>query len=409
MIKKPALALIFPMVLVLYEIVNYLSNDMYLPALPQMMRSLHLGPSGAQFTLMWWFLGLAIAPLFMGLLADHCGRRPVLLWSGVVYILSSFVCMIASTGNVFMVARFFQGAMVSAMFVAGYAAIHESYEHKAAVKILALMASISVLAPALGPLLGGFILIAFSWRVIFGIITVWASLNVLALYFVMPETLKQEARRPFNVRAVAQQYSEVIFNQHSMILTLAMGFNMAGWLVWITASPLLLIETFGHTPVFYGWCQAVVFLANILGNTLIKTLIEKYALMQLIRFGVVIACVGVFLGCLVGVFMPNAVLVFVASVMIFAFGSGLSFAPLNRAIIEASSAPMGCRVAVFSIFLTLFCALGSVLSALFYNHTIFSMAVMMAASVSIAYIFIILYNKLSVPGDSADSFFFHSN
>jgi Bcr/CflA subfamily drug resistance transporter len=398
MIKKPMLALIFPMVLVLYEIVNYLSNDMYLPALPQMMRSLHLGPSGAQFTLMWWFLGLAVAPLFMGLLADHYGRRPVLLWSGVIYILASFVCTVATISHVFMVARFFQGAMVSAMFVAGYAAIHESYDHKEAVKILALMASVSVLAPALGPLLGGFILIFFSWRVIFGIITVWAALNVLALYFVMPETLKQEDKHSFDARAVARQYRDVIFNQHGMVLTLVMGFNMAGWLVWITASPLLLIETFGHTPVFYGWCQAVVFIANILGNTVTKKVIEQYDLIQLIRLGVLLSCVGVFLGCLVGVFMPHAVLVFVATVMIFAFGSGLSFAPLNRAIIEASSAPMGCRVAVFSIFLTLFCALGSVLSALFYHNSIFSMAVMMAVSVTIACIFINIYNKLSVPG-----------
>lgn len=397
MIKKPTVALIFPMVLVLYEIVNYLSNDMYLPALPQMMRALNLSASGAELTLMWWFLGLAIAPLFMGLLADHYGRRPVLLWSGVVYILASFFCMVATSSHLFMMARFFQGAMVAAMFVAGYATVHESFEHKEAVKMLALMASISVLAPALGPLLGGFVLIFFSWRVIFGIITVWAVLNVLVLYFVMPETLKAEDKRSFHLKTIARKYGEVIFNQRSMILTLAMGFNMAGWLVWITASPLLLIETFGRTPVFYGWCQAVVFMANIVGNTVTKKAIEHYALMPLIRVGVSIACMGVFLSVLIGFFMPHALMVFVGSVMIFAFGSGLSFAPLNRAIIEASTAPMGCRVAVFSIFLTLFCALGSVFSALFYHHTIFSMAVMMAALVGVGYGLLSLFLALGKP------------
>lgn len=400
MIKKPTMSLVFPIVLVLYEIVNYLSNDMYLPALPQMMRSLHLGASGAEFTLMWWFLGMAIAPLFMGLLADHYGRRPVLLWGGVIYTVASFFCTIAIAGDSFMVARFFQGAMVSAMFVAGYAVIHESYEHKDAVKILALMASISVLAPALGPLLGGFILVFSSWRTIFGIITVWAAVNVIALYFVMPETLKPEDKHPFDWRLVAGQYREVIVNPGSMILTLAMGFNMASFLVWITASPLLVIETFGRTPVVYGWCQAAVFFANIFGNMMTKRVIDQYSLIQLIRFGMVVSCAGVFLALFCGFLMPHALLPFVLCVMVFALGSGLSFAPLNRAIIEASHAPMGCRVAVFSIFLTLFCALGSVLSGLFYQNSLLSMAVMMVILVGIGYIFITIYNKLSLPSQT---------
>lgn len=397
MIKKATLSLVFPIVLVLYEIVNYLSNDMYLPALPQMMRSLQLDASGAEFTLMWWFLGMAIAPLFMGLLADHYGRRPVLLWGGVIYTLSSFFCTIAMAGDSFMVARFFQGAMVSAMFVAGYAVIHESYEHKDAVRILALMASISVLAPALGPLLGGIILIFSSWRSIFGIITVWAAVNVVALYFVMPETLKPSEKHPFNWRLVVGQYREVIVNPNSLILTLAMGFTMASFLVWITASPLLVIQTFDRTPVVYGWCQAAVFFANIMGNMITKRVIDQYSLIQLTSVGMVISCIGVAMGLLSGLMMPQVLWSFVLSVMVFALGSGLSFAPLNRAIIEASNAPMGCRVAVFSIFLTLFCALGSVLSGVFYQNTILSMAIMMVILVATGYILITVYKRLSLP------------
>src|SRR5579883_2704724 len=73
---------IFPLLLVLYEISTYLSNDMYLPALPQMMADLGLSAKEAQLTLTTWFLGEASMPLIMGIISDRLGRRPVLLMGG---------------------------------------------------------------------------------------------------------------------------------------------------------------------------------------------------------------------------------------------------------------------------------------------------------------------------------------
>ena len=84
MLKKNS-PLLFPLTLVVYEIICYLSNDMYLPALPEMMRYFHMSTSESQLTLTWWFLGLATAPLFLGVLSDQHGRRPVLLWGGAAY------------------------------------------------------------------------------------------------------------------------------------------------------------------------------------------------------------------------------------------------------------------------------------------------------------------------------------
>lgn len=397
MIKAVKTPLLFPIALVCYEIVNYLSNDMYLPALPQMMHALHLTPTSAEFTLMWWFLGMTIAPVFMGLLADYYGRRPVLLWGGLIYVISSLVCTLAYSIPLFMTARFFQGAMVSAMFVAGYAAIHESYEHKEAVKILAMMASISILAPAFGPLVGGYVLYFSGWRAIFGIITVWAAINVLVLYMVMPETAVQRESRSLNWGELKQQYAALLTNKQGMMLTLVMGFNMASFLVWITASPLLVIRAFSLSPIVYGWCQTAVFAANILGNVITKSMVENVGVDTLIRRGIKISLTGVLLGLLSGLFESHSIMIFVMSVMVFAFGSGIAFAPLNRSIIESSSVPMGARVAVFTIFLTLACTIGSVLSGIFYNGTIFSIAVLMAILVVFGYIIFTFYYKQGEP------------
>lgn len=72
-------SLIFPLLLVCYEIVIYLSNDMYLPSLPQIMDNLDMSSTQDQTTLTFWFAGAAFFPIFMGIASDSYGRRKTLI------------------------------------------------------------------------------------------------------------------------------------------------------------------------------------------------------------------------------------------------------------------------------------------------------------------------------------------
>lgn len=403
MTTKTKLSFIFPFVLVLYEIVNYLSNDMYLPALPDMIHSFNISAATAQLTLTWWFVGMAVAPLIMGVLSDYYGRRPVLLVGGVIYTLSSFVCTITTHIGLFMFARFVQGAMVPAMFVAGYAVIHELYEKKAAIKILALMASISMLAPALGPLLGGVMLLFTSWRSIFGFITVWAAINVIGLYRVMPETRLNEGGATLDWGYIFSQYREIVSNQRFMLLTLILGCDLAAFLVWITASPLLVIDHFARTPVVYGWIQAVVFAANMLGNMGVKAIIDRTSVAYLIQAGLLICLMGGTGGVAAGLFFGSTPFPFVISMMVFAFGSGMVYAPLSRTTIETSQAPMGMRVAVFTACSTAFFAAGTVLSGLLYQGSVLSVSSIIGALSVLNIIIYLIFNRLVVtPANEAN-------
>lgn len=112
---------IFPLLLVLYEISMYLSNDAYLPALPHIVHDLSTSNHLVQLTLTAWFLGSASMQLFLGPLADKIGRRPVLLFGGLIYILSTIGCAITNDINTLLVLRFIQGASITSMIIAGYA------------------------------------------------------------------------------------------------------------------------------------------------------------------------------------------------------------------------------------------------------------------------------------------------
>ena len=375
--------LFFPLILVFYEIGIYLSNDMYLPALPQMMRELGLTSQQAQLTLTMWFLGSASLPILIGPISDRFGRRIVLLTGGVIYIASTILCALTSNPSILLVARFIEGSMMATMLVPGYACVHELFEQKEAIRILALMGSISVLAPALGPLLGGFMLLFANWRGIFWFIAVWAGLAIFLLSKWMPETQSGKVQK-IDFLTLFGQYGRVIANKHFMLNMSVLGLIMSGWIVWISAGPLLVIDTFSFSAVAFGVMQAIVFAAFILGNYCVKHLMERMTVPALIKLGLMLTLLGGLLIFTAALQFPHAFYPFLFAMIIYSFGSALCFSPLNRTIIETSTEPMGVRVSLFAVFLTAYSVLGSAAAAQFFNGSLMSIGVLIAVSISVA-------------------------
>jgi Bcr/CflA subfamily drug resistance transporter len=369
---------LFPISLVMYEICTYLSNDMYLPALPQMMNDLHITATQAQLTITMWFIGSASMPLMMGALADRYGRRPTLLVGGFIYVISTIICALASNEFTLLAPRIIQGAMISSMMVAGYACIHELYEHKEAIRILAIMGSISVLAPALGPLCGSIILLFGSWRWIFWVIALFSTATLMALYNNMPETLVPDKRQSLHVATIMNKYWQVLANKNFLLLISVLGFSFAGFISWVTAGPLLVIESLQFSSVTFGWMQAVVFAAYIIGSYLVNYLLKNHDALRLIHLGLFISLAAVIFMLLFTILFPKDFMFFLITIIIYSFGSALCFSPLNRLIIETSDQPMGIRVAMFTAGLMGSGALGSGIASIVYNGSPFSLAIIIA-------------------------------
>ncbi len=266
---------IYPLLLVFYEMAAYLSNDIYLPALPSIMNDLKISSSMAQTTLMIWFIGSTSLQLILGPISESFGRRPVLLYSGILFVVASVFCAMAENIMMMNIARFFQGMVVCAVIVAGYASIHELYESKQAVKTLAWMGGVAILAPALGPLFGGILLLFGSWRWLFIILAIWGAILILMLKRWMPESLPPEKRSKFNLSKVFRDYRQIIGNQQFVINMGTFCLLFAGAIVWMAIGPLLVIRDFHLTPVWYGIIQIFV-LGSYIGGTVAIRLLIRY-------------------------------------------------------------------------------------------------------------------------------------
>ncbi len=365
---------IYPLLLVFYEMAAYLSNDLYLPALPSIMNDLKISSSLAQTTLTAWFVGSASLQLILGPISDRFGRRPVLLYSGILFVAASFLCAIVDSITMMIIARFFQGMVVCAIIVAGYASIHELLDSERAVKTLAWMGGVAVLAPAFGPLFGGILLLFASWRWLFVILAIWGAIIVLMLKRWMPESLHPENRSKLKINKVFKDYWQVICNSRFLINIGSFCFLFAALIVWIVIGPLLIIRDFHLTPVWFGIIQVILLGSYIMGTWFIKFLIDNKGIEGTLKIALPVILLGATISVISSYIWPTRLFFIVISLMIFQFGGGLSLAPLNRLVIESSEQPMGIRVALFSFLMGWFGVIGSASASIFYNGTLYSLA-----------------------------------
>lgn len=369
--------LLFPILLVAYEMAVYLSNDMYLPALPTIANDFATDYYYAQWTLTSWFLGASAFQLIVGPLADRYGRRPVLMVGGVIFILATLLCAFSNNLFVFIIARFLQGSAVCSAVVAGYAVIHELFDHKNAVKIMAVMGSVTVLAPSLGPLLGSFILLGGAWQHIFLLIAISASISLALLYCTMPETLSADKQHDIALKKQMNIYFAILKNKIFMLKTSLFCLLFMGMIAWIAIGPFLVIDDFNKTPVQFGIYQIIVFGTFIIGTNVTRRLTERKSLLWLVCVGTLLSTLGGLLAIGLVWFFPNSLLSLVLPLSLFSLGAGICLSPLNRLAIASCEQPMGSVMAVFSSLMSVFGMVGTVIVGVLYMHTLLPVALLL--------------------------------
>lgn len=377
-------SLLFPMLLVCYEVITYLSNDMYLPGLPALMQDFNISQDLAQYTLTLWFLGSASMQLIVGPLSDRFGRKLILLSGGVLFILSSFLCAITTDINWMLLGRLIQGCTVCSVVVAGYAAIHESYDTKAAIRITTLMGMVTILAPALGPLLGAIVLEILNWRAIFYFLGITSLIAVGCLFKTMVETNKKQTK--LHLLDILKDYFIISKRRAFLGYTLPFCFLFLSLICWIVESPFLIIETYHKTPLDYGLIQFLVFGSFMVGAQATRILIHNNEVPKIINYGLKIAAIsGVIL--ILCIFLDRVDLYYiVGTMMLMAFGSSMAFGPLNRSAIDTCTEPMGRRMAIFSSFMSFFGVLATILVTAFNDKTIQNLSLMIAFGTILAFL-----------------------
>ncbi|WP_295996618.1 multidrug effflux MFS transporter [Rugamonas sp.] len=229
------------------------SIDAYLPAFPAIESSLAASQIEVQQSLSFYMLAFAGMVLWHGALSDAFGRRNVILVSLVTFAIGTLGCAASHTVHYLWMFRILQGVSAGAGVVVGRAIIRDLYSDAPAARLLSLVTMIFSIAPAVAPILGGWIVKLMDWRAIFHFLFVYTIILFVLCYKRLPETLPPHKRQPFNPRYLAKNYGAVfrspLFHMKSGVVAL----NFAGLFIFIAAAPVALPQQLHLGPDQFAW------------------------------------------------------------------------------------------------------------------------------------------------------------
>lgn len=312
----------------LLAMIGPFSIDTYLPSFPDIEAEFGVSRTLLSQSLGVYLLAFAFSTLFWGPLTDRIGRRLVILISLLLYVLASVGCALANDIQVFTVMRILQGLGASGGFIAGRAMIRDAYSAKAAHKAMSHVMLLFALAPAIAPVLGGWLHDQFGWRSVFWFLSGFGILLIVLVFFIK-ETLAHEQRQSFHPVAVLRVYSSTVKHSQFLALVLSLSLVFAGLFLYIAGAPTVIYDFLGLGSNDFG-LQFIPMVGGImLGALLSSHLAHRWPTSRTVTVGLGLVAFAVLLNLMLAICCDAEILTVIGPLVIYAFGLSIAMPALT--------------------------------------------------------------------------------
>jgi DHA1 family bicyclomycin/chloramphenicol resistance-like MFS transporter len=226
-------------------------TDMYLPALPSMVDDFHTSTALVQFSLTMGMIGLAVGQVFFGQMSQKWGRRPVLIFSLLLFVVAAVVSVFSDNIIFFLACRLVQGLGGAGGIVLSRSIATDCYSGRTLAKMMAIIGAINGIAPATAPVIGGLITTSLGWQ---GVFMILAAIGVVLVIMCFPfkETLKPEQRYKGSIISTFADYPKVCKIKKFTTLVLTYGFSSAVLFAYISAAPFIIEHKFEYGEIGFA-------------------------------------------------------------------------------------------------------------------------------------------------------------
>ena len=311
------------------------SIDTIFPAFPQMAAQFGADKLAMQQTISVYLAAYALMSIVHGPLSDAIGRRRVILGGLSVFIVASVGCALAPDLRTLLAFRALQGLSAGVGLIVGRAVIRDVLQGSDAQRLMSQVSMVFGIAPAIAPIIGGWMLGVGRWPLIFWFLAGFSTLLICSTALWLPETHPQPSRMPLRAGRLLRDYLAIALNPRFQRLAAAGAFGFAGLFLYIASAPAFVLDLLGLGERDFAW----LFLPTIGGMTLGAFISGRVAgrWQPTYQVGVGYACIGVAAigNVAYNAFIPVLTVPWAVLPMVLAsFGVALMFPVLALAILD---------------------------------------------------------------------------
>jgi DHA1 family bicyclomycin/chloramphenicol resistance-like MFS transporter len=258
------------------------SIDAYLPSFGAIAVAFQVDRAAVQHSLTIYLLTFAVMMMFYGTLSDTFGRRRVILISIVGYLIGSLAGAFASSYSALLVARALQGLSAGAGAVVGSAVVRDLYPGSPGQKMMAYVKLVFSIAPAVAPVIGGWLEVWFGWRAVFVFLALAAVAILLATFRVLPESLPEESRQPLHFGLILRNYLRVARHRSFMLQVLAIGFSFGGFSLYVSTASDFVMNVLHLPETAFAWLFIPIIIGMSSGSLVSARLAGKLSARQVV-------------------------------------------------------------------------------------------------------------------------------
>jgi len=359
------------------------SIDTIFPAFPQMAAQFGADKVAIQQTISVYLISYALMSVVHGPLSDALGRRRVILAGLVVFTLASAGCALSRDLPTLLAFRALQGLSAGVGLIVGRAVIRDVLQGDDAQRLMSQVSVIFGIAPAIAPIIGGWMLGAGRWPLIFWFLAAFGLMLLASVGRWLPEPHPPELRLPLQPRRLLRDYAAIGANPRFQRLAAAGALNFAGMFLYIASAPAFLMDLLGLGEREFAWLFIPTIGGMTLGAFLSGRLAGRWPPGRQVGAGFACSATAAALNVAYNVLAPAiAVPWAVLPMSLFAFGVALVFPVLTLAILDMYPRQRGAASSLQAFFqLVLNSLVAGLLSPLLSHHGL-HLALGMAAFVA---------------------------
>ena len=162
------------------------------------------------------------------------------------------------------------------------------------------------LAPAVAPVLGGWLQLWFGWRSVFAFLVLMSVALWLACWYLLPETLPQGQRQSLHAGYLARSYWRVLTSPAFLLICGALALNFAAFFIYVLSAPVFLMRHLGVSETGFLWLFGPAMSGLVIGAWLSGRLAGKLSLARTITVAYLIMATAAAVNIGLNVALPPA-------------------------------------------------------------------------------------------------------